>query len=285
MTVTTPLIGAPIDRIDGADKVRGRAQYAYEHPVERPLYLFPLQARVALGRVTTLDASAALAEQGVVAVLTHENAPRLADVSDAELAILQSPDVAFRGQFIGAVVAEQPETARRAAGLVRVEYQEHPHDVDLHPARPDLVAPGEVNGGFVTDTSEGDVDGALASAAVTLDATYTTPLEHNNPLEPHATIARWENDELTLHDSTQGVHWVRDAISGLFGMAPERIHVVCPHVGGGFGSKGLPHAHVVLTAMAARLVSPRPVKLALTRQQMFDVVGYRTGTIQHIRLG
>ncbi|WP_010311833.1 xanthine dehydrogenase family protein molybdopterin-binding subunit [Saccharopolyspora spinosa] len=285
MTVTTPLIGAPIDRIEGAEKVRGAALYAAEHPVDRPVYVFPLQSRIALGRITGIDATEAMAEQGVVDVLTHENAPRLASTQDAELAILQSPEVAFRGQFIGGVLAESAEAARRAANLVRLSYEPREHDVSFHAARADLVKPDEVNGGFQTDTTDGDVDDALASAAVLLDATYTTPQEHNNPLEPHATIAIWSDNELTLYDSTQGVHWVRDSIAALFGMDPQRIHVVCPHTGGGFGSKGLPHAHVVLAAMAAQLVAPRPAKLVLTRQQMFSVVGYRTGTIQRIRMG
>ncbi|MEV0083854.1 xanthine dehydrogenase family protein molybdopterin-binding subunit [Saccharopolyspora sp. NPDC050642] len=285
MTATTSLIGAPVDRIEGDEKVRGAALYAAEHPVQRPVHVFPLQSDIALGRITGMDTAAAMREPGVLGVLTHENAPRLASTKDAELAILQSPEVAFRGQFIGAVLAETAEAARRAANLVRPSYETRAHDVSLHPARTDLVKPGEVNGGFPTDTDDGDVDGALATAAVVVDATYTTPQEHNNPLEPHATIAMWTDDELTLYDSTQGVHWVRDTIAALFGMEPRRIHVVCPHTGGGFGSKGLPHAHVVLAAMAAQLVAPRPAKLVLTRQQMFSVVGYRTGTIQRIRLG
>ncbi|GAA0503010.1 xanthine dehydrogenase [Saccharopolyspora subtropica] len=285
MTTTTRLIGAPINRIEGAEKVRGAAVYAAEHPADQPVYAYPLQSEIAAGRVTGIDTVAAMSEPGVVAVLTHENAPRLASTRDAELAILQSPEIGFRGQFVGAVLAESPEVARRAARLVRISCVAREHDVELHPARTDLVIPEQVNGGFETDTVEGDVDGALASAEVVVDATYTTPQEYNNPLEPHATIAMWTDGDLTLHDSTQGVHWVRETIAALFGLDQQQVHVVCPHVGGGFGSKGLPHAHVVLAAMAARLVEPRPVKLVLTRQQMFSVVGYRTGTVQRVRLG
>ncbi|MER7012441.1 xanthine dehydrogenase family protein molybdopterin-binding subunit [Saccharopolyspora sp. NPDC000359] len=285
MTTTTSIIGAPVDRIEGVEKVRGAALYAAEHPVDRPVHAFPLQAEIARGRITRIDTTEAMAEPGVVGVLTHDNAPELAANQDAELAVLQSPEVAFRGQLIGAVLAESAEAARRAARVVHVDYEQQPHDVDLHPARPDLVKPELVNGGARTDTAEGDVDAALASAAVVLDETYTTPQEHNNPMEPHATIASWSGGDLTLYDSTQGVHWVRDAIAAVFGLDQQRIHVVSPHVGGGFGSKGLPHAHVVLAAMAAQHVEPRPVKLVLTRQQMFTVVGYRTGTLQRIRLG
>ncbi|MDA3648428.1 xanthine dehydrogenase family protein molybdopterin-binding subunit [Saccharopolyspora indica] len=285
MTATTSIIGAPVDRVEGVEKVRGAALYAAEHPVDQPVHACPLQAEITRGRITGIDPAEAMAEPGVIAVLTHENAPELASGQDAELTILQSPEIAFHGQLIGAVLAESIEAARRAAQVVHVGYEQREHDVDLHPARRDLVKPELVNGGFQTDTAEGDVDAALASAAVVVDEVYTTPQEHNNPLEPHATIASWTDGDLTLYDSTQGVHWVRDSIAAVFGLDRRRIHVVCPHVGGGFGAKGLPHAHVVLAAMAARLVAPRPVKLVLTRQQMFTVVGYRTGTHQRVRLG
>jgi xanthine dehydrogenase YagR molybdenum-binding subunit len=178
---TTRAIGIPLDRIDGPLKVRGAATYAYEQPVDRPAYLYPIESTIAAGRITGVDTSAATAEAGVLAVLTHENAPKLASTDDAELAILQSDEVAYRGQLIGGVVAETSEIARHAASLVRMEYEELPHDVELRSDRTDLYAPERVNAGFATDTAEGDVDVALASAVHVLDATYTTPTEHNNP--------------------------------------------------------------------------------------------------------
>ena len=279
------VIGAPLDRIDGPQKVTGTARYAYEHPVEYPLYLYPLRSDIARGRVVGIDASAAEARLGMVIVITHENAPRLADTDDRELAILQSDEVAFRGQYIGAVVAETFEVARHAAKLVAVSYAEEPHDATLRPHSDDLYAPDQLNAGFPTDTEEGDVDEALSSAAVKLDETYTTPMEHNNPMEPHTTIAVWEGGDLTLYDSTQGVHTVRRTIARIFGLDRDRVRVVAPHVGGGFGSKGLPHANTILAALAAQMIEGRPVKFALTRQQMFSGVGYRTPTIQRIRLG
>jgi xanthine dehydrogenase YagR molybdenum-binding subunit len=278
-------VGAPVNRLDGPEKVKGAATYAYEWPVERPAYLYPLQAEIAAGRITSIDASAATAQPGVLAVLTHHNAPKLASTDDAELAILQSDQVAFPGQLVGGVVAETPEIARDAASLVRLDYQQRAHDVELRPGRDDLYAPETVNAGFATDTAHGDVDGALASAAVRLDETYTTPTEHNSPMEPHATIAIWTDDALTVYCATQGVHRVRGDVARALGLDPQRMRVISPHVGGGFGSKGRTHADVILAAMAARLVAGRPVKLALTRQQMFDLVGYRTPTIQRIRLG
>jgi xanthine dehydrogenase YagR molybdenum-binding subunit len=281
-------IGRDLIRRDGADKVRGTATYAVETPVERPLFCHPIQASIARGRVTAVDTAETETVDGVLAVLTTGTVERLASTEDAELAVLQSAEVAFRGQLIGAVVAETSENARRAAELVRVEYEEEPHDVELSGDRDDLYAPEKVNPAFPTDTVDGDVETAMAEAPVTVRQTYTTPMYHNNPLEPHATTALWDPSDrgsLTLWDSTQGVHPDRAAICEVFGLDEDQVRVVCPYVGGGFGSKGTPHAHVVLAALAARAVPGRPVKLALTRQQMFSLAGYRTPTIQRIQLG
>jgi xanthine dehydrogenase YagR molybdenum-binding subunit len=277
------MIGASLPRVDGPAKVTGTAPYAFEHPVEDAAYVHPVQATIARGRVRHVDTAAAEALDGVLAVLTPANAPRLASRENEELAVLQSPEVAFRGQLIGAVVAETSEIARHAASLVEVTYDEQEHDAALRANRDDLYAPEKVNPSFPTDTSQGDVDAALAAAAVTVDQTYTTPMEHNNPMEPHTTVAVWAGERLTLYDSTQGVHAVRKALSPVLGT--DDIRVIAPHVGGGFGSKGQPHAHLVLAALAARRTGGRPVRLALTRQQMFALVGYRTPTIQHVRLG
>jgi xanthine dehydrogenase YagR molybdenum-binding subunit len=281
----TRAVGAPLARLDGPAKLTGTARYAFEQPVDDPLYAHPLQATIARGRIAAVDAAEAAGLDGVVLVLTHQNAPRLASDQDRELWVLQSEEVAFRGQLIGAVIAETPEVARHAAGLVRVQYQPRPHDVELRADRDDLYAPEKVNPSLPTDTSQGDVEAALAAAPVTLDETYSTPMEHNNPMEPHASVAVWRDGMLTLYDSTQGVHPVRILLARVFGLDRERVRVISPHVGGGFGSKGMPHAHNVLAGLAAQAVPGRPVKLALTRQQMFSVAGYRTPTIQRIRLG
>jgi xanthine dehydrogenase YagR molybdenum-binding subunit len=290
----TRATGAPLDRIDGVQKVTGAAKYAYEYPVEGVTYVFPVQSTIAKGRVVSIDASAAQALPGVIAVLSHENAPRLAPLDDAELAVFQSDTVAYRGQFVAAVVAETLEIARHAASLVAVHYEEQSHDVDLRADRGDLSTPDTMPVKFFplyeADTAQGDVEAALAAAAIALDHTYTTPAEHNNPLEPHATIAIWSDDgdshgeSVTLYDANQGGDWTRDDVAKAFGLPPERVRVIAPYVGGGFGSKGFPHPHVILTVMAAQAAG-RPVKLALTRQQMFALVGYRTPTIQRLRLG
>ncbi|QYN38421.1 xanthine dehydrogenase family protein molybdopterin-binding subunit [Pseudonocardia sp. DSM 110487] len=281
----TMAVGRDIVRRDGADKVRGIAPYAYETPVPNPAYCHPVQATIARGRVSWIDTTAAEVLDGVLAVLTPATAERLASTDDAELAVLQDTEVAFRGQFIGVVVAETSEIARRAADLVRVEYDVEPHDVTLTADRDDLYAPEVVNPTFPTDWGEGDVDTALAEAPVTVRQTYTTAMYHNNPIEPHATTALWDGATLTLWDSTQGVHPDRAGVCKVFGLDEERVRVICPYVGGGFGSKGTPHAHVVLAVLAARAVPGRAVKLALTRQQMFALAGYRTPTIQRIQLG
>jgi xanthine dehydrogenase YagR molybdenum-binding subunit len=277
-------IGASLARRDGPQKVTGTAPYAYEYRFDNPLYLFPVQSDVAKGRITRIDASAAEALPGVVAVLSHENAPRLADTSDRELTVLQDGDVDFRGQYVAAVIADTLETARYAASLVRVSYYEEPHDVELRADRDDLYKPEQVNAGYPTDTEEGDFDRAFSAASVQLDETYTTPMEHNNPMEPHTTVALWEAGDLTLYESTQGPHWARGTIAQVFGLDPDRVRIIAPYVGGGFGSK-TPHANTILAVQAARAVEGSPVKFALTRQQMFSGVGYRTPTIQRIRLG
>ncbi|KAA0975755.1 xanthine dehydrogenase family protein molybdopterin-binding subunit [Paeniglutamicibacter gangotriensis] len=278
-------IGTDLRRLDGVDKVRGTAPYAYDQPVDDPVYLYPVQSSIAKGSISRIDTAAAASIDGVIAVLTHENAPRLAVGEDAEYAVLQGPEVGFRGQFVGAVIARTPQAARHAASLVLVHYEAQEHDVFLTAQHPGLYAPAQANGGIATDTSVGDIEAALADAAVVIDHSYRTPAEHNNPMEPHTTVAVWSGGELTLYDSTQGVHPVRQAMAPLFSLEPGQVHVIAPHVGGGFGSKGLPHAHVVLAALAAKCSNGRPVKFALTRQQMFALAGYRTPTIQHVRLG
>ena len=280
----TGTIGAAVDRVEGREKVTGQAKYAYEHVQENVAYGAIVQSTIARGRILGVDASAALGLPGVIAVLSHENAPRLHEVSDGELAILQSAAVSYRGQIVGAVVANSIETARQAARLVRIEYAPQPHDVLLRPDHPGLYKPDHVNPNYTTDTEQGEFDGAFASADVAIDCTYQTPAEHNNPMEPHATLAIWEDGRITIYDSNQGVTNVQNTLAQAFGLEAAAVRVISPHVGGGFGSKGTPRPHVILAVMASKTVG-RPVKIAVTRQQMFHVTGYRTPTIQRMRLG
>jgi xanthine dehydrogenase YagR molybdenum-binding subunit len=271
-------------RVDGPDKVTGRARYAFEHPVDGAAYVWGVPSVIAKGLIRSVDASAALALPGVLAVITPDNAPRLAGTGDPELALFQSRAVAYRGQFVAAAVADTLETAREAAGQVRITYQQAAHDVTLTQSHPGLYKPDYVNPRYETDTAVGDFDSAFAAAAVRVDATYRTPAEHNNPMEPHATIAVWQGDTLTLYDATQGPTRAASQIAAVFGLEPGRVRVIAEHVGGGFGAKGMLRANVVLAAMAARVIG-RPVKCAVTRPQMFTVTGHRAPSIQWVRLG
>jgi xanthine dehydrogenase YagR molybdenum-binding subunit len=277
-------VGAAMPRVEGHEKVSGEARYAVEHDIEGVAHAALVQSTVAKGAVRAVDAAAALALKGVLAVLWHENAPRVASDDDPDLAVLQRSDIAFRGQIVAVAVADSLEVAREAAALVRVDYEAAAHDVELTADHPKLYKPDKVNPAFDTDTERGDVEAGLAAAATTIDATYSTPAQHNNPMEPHGTLALWRDGDLTLYESTQGAPMARDAIAKVLGLDPDHVRVIAPHVGGGFGSKGTPKPNAIVAALAARHVQ-RPVKLAVTRQQMFVFTGYRTPTIQRLRLG
>ncbi|WP_033413915.1 xanthine dehydrogenase family protein molybdopterin-binding subunit [Actinomycetospora chiangmaiensis] len=282
-------MGTPRRRTEGPAKVTGTARYAAEYAVARPLHLHPILATVPRGRVTAIHTTAAEALDGVVAVLTTRDAEALADTADREFAVLQDDEIGFRGQYVAAVLADTSETARHGADLVRVTYDEDPFRARLDPDSGELYAPDSVNPAFATDSVIGDVSSALRDAPVTVDATYRTAMTHNNPMEPHASIVVWEpagtGGRFTIFDSTQGVSATRRNVATVFGLDPGDVDVISPHVGGGFGSKGNMHANVVLACLAARRVPGRPVTYALTRQQMFSLVGYRTPTVQHVRLG
>ncbi|HEY3956301.1 MAG TPA: xanthine dehydrogenase family protein molybdopterin-binding subunit [Streptosporangiaceae bacterium] len=273
-----------MNRIEGRDKVTGRARYAYEHQVEGAVYAYPVQAWIARGQITAIDVGPALAMPGVLAALSSNDPPELSEDATPELALFRSREVAYRGQIVAAVVASTLEAARAAEREVRISYAAEPHDVRLRADHPGLYTPEKVNPSFPAVTERGDVAAALAQAAVSIDRTYSTPAQHNNPMEPHAALAWWDAGGLTVYDSTQGPSADRDTIAATLGLPPGRVRVISPHVGGGFGSKGTTRPPAIVAALAARAVG-RPVKVAATRQQMFDVTGYRTPTIQRIRLG
>lgn len=272
-------IGASPARIEARAKVTGEARYAYEYEAGGVAYCIPVQSTIARGSVREVEAL-----DGVLAVLWAGDAPTLAKPDDPELAIFQSREVAYRGQMVAAVVADSLEAAREAAGRLAVRYDAADHDVVLEPGHPKLYTPEVVNPRFPAVSEKGDFEGAFGAAAVTHDGTYTTPAFHNNPMEPHATLAAWDEDGgLTVHDSNQGASSVQATLAKLFSLEPAQVRVISPHVGGGFGSKGTPRPTCVLAAMAAKVVG-RPVKVTATRQQMFAFTGYRTPTIQRVRL-
>ncbi len=284
MTATTQEIGRARPRDDAGLKVQGQATYAYEFPIDRVTHVFAAQSTIAKGRIVRIETDAAEAVDGVLAVITHRNAPRLQPAPPPDIVVLQSDRIAYHGQVVAAVVAETPEAARYAAGLVRIEYAPEPHAVDLDLDRPDLYTPAQLNGGYTSDTFKGDVEAGLALAPITHEFVYTTPTYHNNPIEMHATIGDWRDDGVTLHYSSQGVYAVRQSVAGVLGVPAERVRVISPYVGGGFGSKGAAWPNVTVALMASRVVG-RPAKIMLTRQQMFSLAGHRTPTHQRITIG
>ncbi|MGW8063756.1 xanthine dehydrogenase family protein molybdopterin-binding subunit [Streptomyces ziwulingensis] len=284
MTGTETVLGAPVERREGRDKVTGSARYAAEHDAPGRAHAWPVPAAVARGRVTGVDTAPALALPGVLAVLTHENAPRLAEPQDPVLAVLQGPRVPHRGWYAGLVVAETLEAARAGAAAVRITYEAEDHDVTLTAAHPRAYVPESANGGFPSVTEHGDPDGALASSAARLDVEYRVPPLHNHPMEPHASTAHWDGERLTVHSSSQGTSAVRAELARMFELPEDRITVLAEHVGGGFGSKGTPRPDVVLAVMAAR-VTGRPVTVALPRRHLPAVVGHRAPTLHRLRLG
>lgn len=280
---TRVVTGAGAPRVEGPDKVAGRARYAAEYRPDELAHVWPVPATIARGAVRGVHADAVRALPGVLAVLAPGDAPALAEPDSPDLAVFRSHEVAYRGQWVAAVVATTVEVARDAAELLPIDYEAEDHDVVLRVGHPGLYAPRRVNPNFPTDSVIGDPDGAWAAAPVRIDATYETPAQHNHPMEPHATVARWDGDHLTLWDSTQGVSRVQPVLAAAFGLERRQVTVISEHVGGGFGSKGTPRPNAILAAMAARVVD-RPVKLAVPRTQMPAIVGHRTPTIQRLRL-
>ncbi|MFD5074616.1 xanthine dehydrogenase family protein molybdopterin-binding subunit [Streptomyces sp. NPDC058371] len=277
-------LGGPAERREGRDKVTGSARYAAEHPAPGRLHGWPVTATIARGTIRAIDTGTALGLPGVLTVLTHENAPQLAEPDDATLAVLQNARVPHRGWFVALVVAETLEAARAGAAAVHVDYAVEDHDVTLTETHPAAYVPEEANGGYPARREHGDPEAAFAAAAVRVDADYRVSPLHNHPMEPHAATARWEDDRLVVHDSSQGATTVRTVLAGMFKLPEDSLTVISEHVGGGFGSKGTPRPQVVLAAMAAR-VTGRPVTVVLPRRLLPVVVGHRAPTLQRVRLG
>ncbi|MFE6282117.1 xanthine dehydrogenase family protein molybdopterin-binding subunit [Streptomyces sp. NPDC057877] len=277
-------VGAPVERREGREKVTGRARYAAEHHPPDGAYAWPVTAAVARGRIRSVDAARALALPDVIAVLTHDNAPRLTAPDDPMLRVLQDDRVPFHGAFVALVVAETPEAARAGAAEVRVAYDAEAYDVTLRADHPDLYEPEEANAGYPARTERGDPEGVFAESTVRLDTVYRVPPLHNHPMEPHASTVHFDGDRLLVHTSSQGTTAVRAVLAALLDMPEDRITVTAEHVGGGFGSKGTPRPDVVLAVLAARHTG-RPVTLALHRRVLPSVVGHRAPTLHRVRLG
>lgn len=281
-------IGTPLARVDGRAKVTGAARYAAEFNRPGQFYAVIVTATVGLGRITSVSTDEVLALPGIVTILSHLNAPKLPYVphkgsidprTGERIHVLQDDQVRFNGQAVAVVVAESLEAAEHGALALTIGYDAHRPLIDQ--TDPAAVASPPQGGG---DTSRGDADAALASAAVTVDAVYEIARENHNPMEPHATVAEWNGDRLTLWSKSQYVFNEQAEIAAIFGLPPENVQVVCPFIGGAFGTSLRTWPHVTLAAMAAR-VTGRPVKLALTRKQMFFNTGHRPRTVQRIALG
>ncbi|MER8384536.1 xanthine dehydrogenase family protein molybdopterin-binding subunit [Mesorhizobium sp. M0166] len=289
------IIGRPIDRIDGPLKVTGGATYAYENDLDGTAYGYILGASVAKGRIAEIDTTEAERAPAVLLVMTHRNAPAQPDfgpsvtptvpeVFTRARPALNSDRVRYYDEPVALVVAETFEAARAAAGLIRIRYDKEPGLYDLTGHEADAYAPKRTNAGFETDSAVGDFESAFATAPINIDATYRTPFEHHNPMEPHATLAAWSGNELTIHTSAQTLANFRAGVASTLRIPPERVRIVSPFIGGGFGSKLIAHADTILAALAAQVLQ-RPVKIALTRQQMFANAGHRAEMVQQVRLG
>ncbi|GAA5004738.1 xanthine dehydrogenase family protein molybdopterin-binding subunit [Streptomyces siamensis] len=294
---TAAAIGQPLSRVDGRPKVTGAARYSAEIPIPGMTYACLVGSRIASGRVTGIETESALAEEGVVAVLTHRNLPRIAEQPPLIPSLagtaapgqtffpMQDDTVHYAGQHIAIVIADTWERAQHAASLLRVSYEETAPLTTLNQGRGDAYVPEHIFGGWLPGRVErGDVDAGLAQADVRVEATFTYAANNHNPIEPACTTAEWQGDELLLYDSTQGVNATQITVARQLGIPLSKIRVISHFVGGSFGSKAMIHDHVALAAMAAREVG-RPVKLSLTREQMFTSVGHREEQEQQIVLG
>jgi xanthine dehydrogenase YagR molybdenum-binding subunit len=280
-------IGAPLDRVDGRLKVTGTARYAAEFTVPGLVHAVLVQSTIAAGGIAGFDLAEAQGMPGVLTIITPDNAPKLPDKKDASQAVnaplLQNNAILYNGQHVAVVVADTLDRALAAAARVRVHYHRAEQITSMDAVLGQAYVPKHFrNGERSPDSNRGDPAGAFDSGAVKLDATYITPIEHHNPMEPHATITRWEGDKLTVWTATQGISGAQKTLAGLFGIDPKQVRVVCPFVGGGFGCKGNTWPPATLAAMAAKIVQ-RPVKLVLTRAQMFTSNGYRPRTIQKLK--
>ena len=282
-------IGQPLTRRDGFLKVTGSARFAADNHPAGMLYAVLAVSSVARGRVTHLDVATAKAHPGVVDVMTPANKPPLAQDPDEKagpfmfrLDLLQNDTVRYANQPIAVVIAETLEAATEGAALLSPRYDVEPTRAGLD-SNESFVPPG-VGVGNPPEVHKGDVAAGLASATVRIDATYETPAQYHNAMEPHAIVAAWDGDTLSIDTPSQGMAMAQARIAGLFGIAPEDIRIRSPFLGGGFGSKGLISGPQVLGIMAARMLG-RPVKLVLKREQMFGPVGHRAPTRQRLRLG
>jgi xanthine dehydrogenase YagR molybdenum-binding subunit len=285
------LIGAQVSRLDGPLKVRGEARFAAEYVMEGMVYAALRYSTIARGRITTLETGAAEAAAGVVLVMTHRNSPRMQPppmfltapkaAGGANLPVMQDPSIHWNGEPVAIVLAETQEQADHAASLIEVTYESAPprtfEGARAHARTPDSLV------GQPVEVLVGDAEAALIDAPHSVDLTYTTPRHNHNAIEPHAVTLAWDGDELIVHDASQGVKGHAWTFAQVFGIDEEQVHLTSPYVGGGFGGKTL-WSHHLLGAAASKLAG-RPVRVTLSREGVYRLVGGRTNTEQRVAIG
>ena len=281
------------ERVDALDKVRGATRYAADDTRPGMLHAALVPARIARGSITRIDTARALQVRGVRTVVTHENVGAFdtggflmgGGFGFQSFYPLRSADIAYRGQSVAMVVAETLEAAREAAALVDVEYQAIPFIADIAaPGAEALAQSALLPQPMFADRKVGDAEGAMAGAAVTVDLRYELPTQHQNPLEIIATVAEWRDGVLTVNEPTQNAEGVRHGLAKQLGIAPAKVRIVSPTLGGGFGQKNSLQSHTALVALAARQLG-RPVKLVMTRAQLFHNASFRPASRHRVRLG
>ena len=289
-------IGQDVPRVEGPAKVTGSARYSGEITLPELAYAEIVGATVASGQVTSIDTTAAERTDGVIAVLTLRDMPKISHVPLVPSLLggpapgetffpVQDDAIHYAGQPVAIVVADTLEQAQHAATLVEVKYAETPSITTIAQGREHAYQPERIFGGLMpARTARGDVGAGLAAADVLLDAEFRFAANHHNALEPLTTTAVWEGDELTLYDSCQGIKAVQLTVAALLGMSPSKVRVLTSFVGGAFGSKAMVWPHVTLTAIAARHVG-RPVRFTAPRGQMFTSCGHREEQELSIELG
>ncbi|WP_329576108.1 xanthine dehydrogenase family protein molybdopterin-binding subunit [Streptomyces sp. NBC_01361] len=282
----TGTVGASYTRVEGLEKVTGAARYAGDVPAAELAHGWLVLSTVARGRIRSIESDPVRGMPGVLAVLHHGNAPRvdgnyvgMLGRPDPIVEVFQHDRVPFVGWPVALVVAETTEQAREAAEALVVRYDEEPHDVTFSAGHAGIYTPD--GDGMLAE--KGDLAAELAASVHVVDAEYTTPEEHHSSMEPHAAMARWDGGRLEVVDSNQGSMWVAQELAKLFSLDPASVRVRSEHIGGAFGSKGV-RVHQILAVMAATVLD-RPVRVVMTRRQMFSLVGYRSPTAQRVRLG
>jgi xanthine dehydrogenase YagR molybdenum-binding subunit len=285
------LIGASVSRLDGPLKVRGEARFAAEYVMEGMVYAALRYSTIARGRITTLDTGAAEAAAGVVLVMTHRNAPRMQPpplflsapkaAAGSNLPVMQDDSIHWNGEPVAVVLADTQEQADHAASLIEIGYESSTPRT-FEEARAGAHPPDSLVGQPV-EALVGDAEAALAEAAHSIDLVYRTPRHNHNAIEPHAVTLGWNGDELIVHDASQGVKLHAWTFAQVFEIDESQVHLTSPYVGGGFGGKTV-WSHHLLGAAASKLAA-RPVRLTLSREGVYRLVGGRTNTEQRVAIG